>query len=48
VDELWRAHVPGSVGAYNSIVVADLEDDPEDNPELYVCGGFGIWRFHQQ
>jgi len=43
--ELWRAHVPGAVGAYNSILVADADGD--DTQELYVCGSLGIWRFQQ-
>lgn len=40
---LWRTHVPGSVGWYNSILVEDLDGD--STPELYVGGSFGLWRF---
>lgn len=40
---LWRATLPGSVGNYNSIFVADLDGEPGN--EIYVSGSFGIWRF---
>ncbi len=40
---LWRGHVPGAAGFYNSIHVENLDGDPF--PELYVSGSFGIWRF---
>ena len=47
MQELWRTHVPGAVGFNNSIVVADLDNDPLQLPELYVAGSWGLWRFKQ-
>lgn len=43
---VWRTHVPGAIGYYNSMVVADL--DKENGPELYVAGSYGLRRFVQQ
>lgn len=43
--ELWRRHVHGSAGCYNSLRVADLDND--GYRELYVAGSSGLWRFVQ-
>ncbi len=40
---VWRTHLPGAIGFYNSIVVDDLDGD--GRPELYVAGSLGLWRF---
>ncbi len=42
----WRTHVPGAVGFYNAIVVANLDGDAFN--ELYVAGSYGLWRFHRE
>jgi len=42
----WRTYVPGAVGFYNSILVADLDGDLFN--ELYVAGSYGLWRFHRE
>ena len=42
---LWRTHVDGAAGFYNSIVPADLNGDGWD--EIYVAGSKGLWRFNQ-
>ena len=42
---VWRTHVPGSAGFFNSIRVANLNGDAHQ--ELYVAGSFGLWRFKQ-
>jgi len=44
--EIWRTHLPGSIGNYNSIVVADL--DANGVNELYVAGSWGLHRFTVQ
>jgi len=43
--EIWRTHVTGAAGMFNSILVEDLNHDGVN--ELYVGGSWGIWRFHQ-
>lgn len=43
--EIWRDHVLGCAGMYNSIVVDDLDADGAN--ELYVGGSWGVWRFFQ-
>lgn len=45
MQELWRTHVHGAVGCYNSIVVADLDQDMKN--ELYLSGSLGLWRFEE-
>lgn len=45
MTELWRTHVHGSVGCFNSLRVADLDND--SFMELYVAGSSGLWRFVQ-
>jgi hypothetical protein len=45
MSELWRTHVPGAVGCYNSLQVANLDNDAF--MELYVGGSGGLWRFVQ-
>lgn len=51
LTEIWRTHVPGGVGYFNSIKVANLNagSGPHQDqvPELYVAGSLGIWRFTQ-
>jgi len=42
---LFRAVVQGSIGAFNSIVIADVDPDEQDKPELYLSGSYGIRRF---
>lgn len=42
---LWRTHIDGSAGFYNSILPADLNSDGWD--EIYVAGSKGLWRFNQ-
>ncbi|MGE3172048.1 MAG: hypothetical protein AB7O97_05430 [Planctomycetota bacterium] len=39
---LYATQVEGSVGNYNSIVFADLDQDGEN--ELYVAGSLGLRR----
>jgi hypothetical protein len=46
VQEVWRTHVPGAAGFFNSIRIADLDGD--SIKELYVAGSFGLWRFKQR
>ncbi len=43
MTELWRTHVHGAVGCYNSIRIEDLDNDGQ--VELYVAGSSGLWRF---
>ena len=45
MTELWRTHVNGAAGFYNSIVAEDIDND--GLKELYVGGSAGIWRFKQ-
>ena len=45
LTEVWRTHVPGGAGYFNSIRVLDLDDDTYK--ELYVAGSLGMWRFVQ-
>ncbi len=46
-NPVFRRVVEGSIGAYNSIVLANL--DPVDaKPELYLGGSSGIRRFDVQ
>ncbi|MGE3175805.1 MAG: hypothetical protein AB7O97_24495, partial [Planctomycetota bacterium] len=40
---LYATQVEGSVGNYNSIVFADLDQDGEN--ELYVAGSLGLRRW---
>jgi hypothetical protein len=40
----FRTWVPGAIGAYNSILIADLDMDV-GTPELYVAGSMGIWKW---
>lgn len=40
---VWRTHLSGAIGFYDSIVVDDLDGD--GRPELYVAGSLGLWRF---
>jgi hypothetical protein len=42
----FRAWVPGAVGAYNSILIADI--DGAADPELYVAGSMGIWKWRRK
>lgn len=46
----WKpgAVVEGSLGAFGSIVVANLAPDPNDMPEVYIAGSSGIRRFDFQ
>jgi len=43
LNEIWRTHVPGSIGFFNSMLAEDLDDD--DLKELYVAGSRGLCRF---
>ena len=43
MSELWRTHVPGAIGLYNSMLAEDL--DGVNGKELYVAGSWGLWRF---
>jgi hypothetical protein len=43
--ELWRTHVHGAAGCYNSLRAEDLNGD--GLKELYVAGSYGLWRFVQ-
>jgi hypothetical protein len=47
MTELWRTHVDGSAGCFNSIRAENLDNDIEGLKELYVAGSFGLWRFTQ-
>jgi hypothetical protein len=40
--EIWRTFIPGAVGMFNSIVLADLDQNGDD--ELYLAGSWGIHR----
>ncbi len=42
MTELWRTHVHGAVGCYNSLRIEDLDDD--GHMELYVAGSSGLRR----
>jgi hypothetical protein len=42
---LFRAVLQGSIGAFNSIVIGNLEPDASDKPEVYLPGSYGIRRF---
>jgi hypothetical protein len=42
LSELWRTHVDGAAGCYNSLHIADLDNDTFK--ELYVAGSSGLWR----
>ncbi len=44
-NPLFRTVVAGGIGAFNSIVVADLEPDPASKPEVYIAGSSGLRRF---
>ncbi|MEO6595364.1 MAG: hypothetical protein ABIP94_11485, partial [Planctomycetota bacterium] len=43
----WRTHVPGGIGAYNSIRVENLNPNGDNLKELYIAGSYGLWRFYQ-
>jgi hypothetical protein len=43
MTEIWRTHVDGNIGHYNSILAEDLNGD--GRKELYVAGSLGLWRF---
>ncbi|MBK8976318.1 MAG: hypothetical protein IPM29_10340 [Planctomycetes bacterium] len=43
---LVHTWVPGSLGAYNAIIIEDLDQD--GHSELYVAGSQGIWKWKQQ
>jgi hypothetical protein len=43
----FRTWVPGALGAYNSILIADLDLDV-GTPELYVAGSMGIWKWRRK
>ena len=45
---VFRTVVEGSIGAFGSIVVANLVPDPNDMPEVYLAGSSGIRRFDFQ
>lgn len=40
---VWHTHVPGSIGHFNSMRIADLDND--SFAELYAAGSLGMWRF---
>ncbi|MFO1051196.1 MAG: hypothetical protein U1F36_03140 [Planctomycetota bacterium] len=42
---LVRTWVPGALGAYNAILIEDLDWNPGN--ELYVAGSQGIWKWRQ-
>ncbi len=42
---LWRSHVPGSAGFFNSIRVVNTNPTSDNLKELYIAGSFGLWRF---
>jgi hypothetical protein len=43
----FRTWVPGALGAYNSIEIADIDADV-GTPELYVAGSMGIWKWRRK
>jgi hypothetical protein len=46
---LYRTQLEGSIGAFNSIVVADLDAAPTaPGNEIYVAGSLGLRKFIQQ
>jgi hypothetical protein len=45
MQEIWRTHVMGAIGFYNSIAIEDLDGDGLN--ELYIAGSLGLWRFTQ-
>lgn len=48
LQQVWRTHVPGASGLFNSIRIANLNSASGDAlNELYVAGSFGVWRFTQ-
>jgi hypothetical protein len=48
LQQVWRTHVPGAAGLFNSIRIANLNSATGDaRNELYVAGSFGVWRFTQ-
>ena len=44
----WREIVDGSIGAFHSMVVADLVTSNGSKPEIYLAGEMGIRRFDVQ
>lgn len=44
---LWRSHVPGAAGFFNSIRVVNTNPMSDNLKELYIAGSFGLWRFTQ-
>ena len=50
-NAVFRKVVEGSVGAYNSIVIEDLDPSQAGGgakPEIYIAGSSGIRRFNIQ
>ena len=45
---LFRAVVDGSLGAFSSIVIENLEPDIESRPEVYIGGSAGLQRWDFQ
>jgi hypothetical protein len=47
-NPLFRTVVPGGIGAFNSIIVANLVPDTASKPEVYIAGSSGLRRFDFQ
>ena len=45
MQDVWRTHLHGATGFYNSIAIEDLNADGKN--ELYIAGSLGLWRFTQ-
>ncbi len=45
-SQLQHVWVPGSLGAYNSILVEDLDFDFKN--EVYIAGSQGLWKWRQK
>ncbi len=43
---LVHAWVPETLGAFNGIVIDDMDFDTRN--EVYVAGSLGIWKWRQQ
>ncbi|MBK8977366.1 MAG: hypothetical protein IPM29_15755 [Planctomycetes bacterium] len=45
-QEILHTWLPGSLGAYNSIVIDDLDQNGKN--EMYIAGSQGIWKWRQR
>jgi hypothetical protein len=43
---VFRTFVDGSLGAFNSIVIDNLDPTNLDKPEVYIAGSMGVRKFY--